>query len=604
MNWGLHFGNKYWESPTEEDFARLRLARPECIKTCLFPDPPPSNDQVETHRRLAREHPSALIVARLFANMGDTAWTVDKFVSDFSARIEAVRPHVRWFEVHNEPNLDKAQAGYAEGFGPTDHDFMLFRVWIDEVLDRLRAEHSWAKWVFPGNAVHRQAPFWQALLPSIRRFDAWGVHCYWQFDNHRSLDFGRCYERAHDLLPDMPLIITECGDSTLGRSPSEKIARYLEWSRDIDAKSYVLGTAFYILGGTQDWTNRPGRPNFEVTRVMAQALGDASRQPSWPLLSEGFDFPVAKPDGHGYYIAAGVVEEPYRERWGCWHTGEDWNDLRLGDSDLGAPVYAVAHGRVVTSGYFRPSWGNIVLIEHLLPDGRTVWSQYGHLLVRCVDKGDIVRRGERIGTIGKGDGQVYPAHLHFEIRTRRLPASKWGWKTEEDRERLLRCYARPSAFIEQNRPGQTAITLTVDDQDPGFERSDSEYWYAGDVGFDGRCWWTWTVGTGQSEDCVAVWTPQLPRSGLYEVYAYIPRRYASTRHAQYLVRHARGETTVAVVQNDYYDEWTSLGTYTFSVQQDSYVRLSDVTGEPYSRDRALRHQIAFDAIMWVLVEGE
>jgi hypothetical protein len=600
MNAGIHFSNKYWELPNEEEFARLRLTRPECIKTCLFPDP--RFDQVAVHHRLRQEHPQALIVARLFADMRGGAWRVDDFVTRFQPHIESVRPYVTWFEVHNEPNIDSAQAGYSEGFGPTDQDFQDFALWAEAAFARLRTNHPWARWVFPGNAIHRYYEFWQALLPTIRKFDAWGVHCYWQADRHADPYFGRSYERAHELLPDKPIIITECGDSTVGRSPAEKTPIYLDWFREVDKQPYVLGTALYILGGTQDWINKPGMPNFDVTQEMAVAIGELPRQPCWPLVADGFDFPVAKPDARGYYVAAGLAGQEYRDRFGFWHTGEDWNDLRGGDSDLGAPVYATAHGRVETSDYFRPGWGNVILIEHLLPDGRTVWSQYAHLRDRSVQKGEVVWRGQQIGTIGKGDGDQYPAHLHFEIRTKRLPASRWGWKTEDDREKVLRFYAHPTDFINSHRPGRETVALTVDDVGAGFTRSPSRYWYEAAVGYKGHTWWTWTVS--DKEDCVAYWRPQLPRSGLYEVFAFIPSRYATTCQVRYQVTHRRGVETVAINQNDYYDEWVSLGVYPFSTVQESAVRLSDLTGEPYTRDEAARKQIAFDAILWVLVKEE
>jgi hypothetical protein len=61
---------------------------------------------------------------------------------------------------------------------------------------------------------------------------------------------------------------------------------------------------------------------------------------------------------------------------------------------------------------------------------------------------------------------------------------------------------------------------------------------------------------------------------------------------------------VTIAQSWYYDEWVSLGTYAFSTVQPGYVRLSDVTGEPYTRDQSLRKQIAFDAVMWVLSQPE
>ncbi|HEY1080753.1 MAG TPA: hypothetical protein VGE29_00740, partial [Prosthecobacter sp.] len=50
-------------------------------------------------------------------------------------------------------------------------------------------------------------------------------------------------------------------------------------------------------------------------------------------LADGFDFPVGKPDAAGYYKARGY--------WPNGHMGEDWNGNGGGDSDLGAPIYAM-----------------------------------------------------------------------------------------------------------------------------------------------------------------------------------------------------------------------------------------------------------------------
>jgi murein DD-endopeptidase MepM/ murein hydrolase activator NlpD len=316
-------------------------------------------------------------------------------------------------------------------------------------------------------------------------------------------------------------------------------------------------------------------------------------------ITDGFDFPVGKPDAKDYYVAAGLAEQEYYERFKAWHPGEDWNDLRGGDSDLGAPVYAVAHGLVVTVDSFR-AWGNIVLIEHHLPDGNKVWSQYAHLEECFVEEGQVVQRGEQIGTIGKGAGDRYPAHLHFEIRLKSLPANKWGLT----RDQVLRAYADPTHFIKSHRPGAERLEITVDDAEEVFVRSESEYWHEADYGYKGHTYWTWTVSEEQGEDCWAEWRPKLPQAGLYEVFAFVPRRYATTRSARYQITHRRGVDVVTVDQSQYYDEWVSLGAYAFSIVQPAYVRLGDVTGEPYTRDESQRKQIAFDAVMWVLGQPE
>jgi murein DD-endopeptidase MepM/ murein hydrolase activator NlpD len=213
------------------------------------------------------------------------------------------------------------------------------------------------------------------------------------------------------------------------------------------AQLYERGLAYVPVG---QWNQAQVALNPEETREMA-----APPEVVRPLAADGFDFPVGIPDGRGYYVAADLVNQAYYVEHQSWHTGEDWNRIAgPGDGpdvDLGDLVYAVAHGQVVTSQTF-PIWGNVVLIEHRLPSGQMVWSQYAHLRQRLVSKGDIVRRGTRIGTIGKGDADRYPAHLHFEIRLKKLAASKRGWQRPEDRDKVLAAYAHPTNFINAYRP--------------------------------------------------------------------------------------------------------------------------------------------------------
>ena len=318
------------------------------------------------------------------------------------------------------------------------------------------------------------------------------------------------------------------------------------------------------------------------------------------FITDGFDFPCGAPDGKGYYVAAGLVERPYYNRFRAWHTGEDWNASRRprGDVDLGDPIHAVANGIVTVADYYVPSWGNIILIEHQMPDGEKVWSQYSHCDKMAVKKGDKVRRGQKIGTIGKGAGRRWPAHLHFEIRLEDIKPNAWGWT----RSQVVKRYAHPSQFIKTNRPGMSGQVIAVSEESSGFSRSDSRHWQESSVGYGGHSFWTWTVDETQGEDCVAEWKPDLEESGLYEVMAYIPRLNGSTRQARYEVTHRRGESVVMVDQSHYYDDWVSLGRFAFSVLQRAKVRLSDLTGETYHRDRRRRRSIAFDAVRFILVE--
>ena len=82
----------------------------------------------------------------------------------------------------------------------------------------------------------------------------------------------------------------------------------------------------------------------------------------------------------------------------------------------GVPVKAAENGLVVYSGQDIKSFGNLLLIKHA--DG---WlTAYGHLDKISVKKGDVVKRGASIGTVGT-TGHVKKPQLHFELRRRGKP---------------------------------------------------------------------------------------------------------------------------------------------------------------------------------------
>jgi murein DD-endopeptidase MepM/ murein hydrolase activator NlpD len=158
-------------------------------------------------------------------------------------------------------------------------------------------------------------------------------------------------------------------------------------------------------------------------------------------LADGFHWPV----GNRVDLAGWADKNPFlrRNEKGEYHPGADFNDMGWGDHDLGAPVYAVAHGLVTAAGFWSV-WGNLILIEHDLPSGDKVWSQYAHCRDLFVQEGDVVTRGQRIGTIGKGDQDRYWAHLHFEIRRRDFSVSSWQVR---DPEVVRSNYYDPIKFI-------------------------------------------------------------------------------------------------------------------------------------------------------------
>lgn len=154
------------------------------------------------------------------------------------------------------------------------------------------------------------------------------------------------------------------------------------------------------------------------------------------LVEDGFDFPVGKPDGDGYYNA---------QKFGSSnHLGDDWNGNGGGNTDLGDTIYNIGFGLVTYFEDVGGGWGNVIRIKHWVDDSTIIESLYAHCDEILIDKKNFIQKGHPIGTIGTAGGQ-YPAHLHFEIR------SKVGMPIGPGYSRNRTGYLDPTAFIKAHR---------------------------------------------------------------------------------------------------------------------------------------------------------
>src|SRR5262245_32685526 len=90
----------------------------------------------------------------------------------------------------------------------------------------------------------------------------------------------------------------------------------------------------------------------------------------------------------------------------------------------GSEVTAIADG-VITFANPINYPGFVIIVQHTLLDGQTIYSVYAHLDSPLeVSTGQVVSRGQRLGTVlhQAYDGRYptyhdpYDSHLHFEIR--------------------------------------------------------------------------------------------------------------------------------------------------------------------------------------------
>jgi len=169
-------------------------------------------------------------------------------------------------------------------------------------------------------------------------------------------------------------------------------------------------------------------------------LYDSIFRHNYTYFSDGFDYPVGTPNADKYFLALRFGQE--------LHLGEDWNGIGGGNTDLGDPVHVISNGLVTFAKEVCCGWGKVVRIVHRLPDHPEydyVESVYAHLQNIQVKTGDLVRRGDKIGSIGTANGR-YLAHLHLELRNFINMSLGPGYSKDHYG------YLDPSSFIAKHRP--------------------------------------------------------------------------------------------------------------------------------------------------------
>lgn len=140
-------------------------------------------------------------------------------------------------------------------------------------------------------------------------------------------------------------------------------------------------------------------PEVERTEFarLESIFGTATPEMLWT--GQGFHLPILGSELTSPFGAFRTFNESFQTR----HTG--W-DIK---ATLGQPIMASGAGKVAFAG-FMDIRGNIVIINH----GYGVYSTYSHLSQVHVTRGQTVRAGQIIGTVGS-TGRTSGAHFHWEI---------------------------------------------------------------------------------------------------------------------------------------------------------------------------------------------
>jgi septal ring factor EnvC (AmiA/AmiB activator) len=96
------------------------------------------------------------------------------------------------------------------------------------------------------------------------------------------------------------------------------------------------------------------------------------------------------------------------------------NGVDIG-APAGAPVHAVAPGRVVHAGWFK-GYGNLVIVDH----GDGYHTLVAHLAAMRTAMGEEVEAGSVLGTVGDS-GSLKGPYLYFELREKGRPVDPRPW---------------------------------------------------------------------------------------------------------------------------------------------------------------------------------
>jgi len=157
-------------------------------------------------------------------------------------------------------------------------------------------------------------------------------------------------------------------------------------------KGLRAGTKLYIpFEKRSDWDTEFVAESSEP-RVVASSAEYSVVRFSWPVM--------------------GFISSAFGKRRNDTHDGIDIVARQ------GTQVKASRSGHVIYAGNGISGYGNLVILSH---PGKFS-TVYAHLSKIDVKKGQFVSRSQRVGRVGK-TGRATNPHLHFEIRSNRVPVN-------------------------------------------------------------------------------------------------------------------------------------------------------------------------------------
>ncbi|MBI4671618.1 MAG: LysM peptidoglycan-binding domain-containing protein [Chloroflexi bacterium] len=204
--------------------------------------------------QIRAKYPNARILVRYYLqnwfNQNPADWARE--ITDTANRLRPVTNELTWA---NEQNLDLE--GHPQGASPSQPVppaslYQDIHKWNLEMIQRLRESIPWARLHYPAFANDHSDDKNQGgyvgleiCRGSIQLADVMDCHCYWRADDGPlTLDGGQRFVLTHNLFPEKPMFISECGNFAVHdpRSPEQ----YVTFMHSLYNYAYVEGATFFI----------------------------------------------------------------------------------------------------------------------------------------------------------------------------------------------------------------------------------------------------------------------------------------------------------------------------------------------------------------------
>ncbi len=234
-----------------------------------------STRDVDTARSI---NPEIFIMVRLYTDFRNRMMRASEFAGSVEYDLRRFyQKGVRYFEVHNEPNLTP------EGYGLSWSNGREFGEWFMEVVGILRAKFPEAKFGWPGvspgvNMTGMRFDS-QAFLANagniIGQADWIGCHCYWTNESEMmSPDGGLGYQFFREQWPDKLVLITEFSNPAPHVATSTKGQQYVKYYRHLRDQAGVGAAFAFVSSAPTSFQNEVWRDELGNLTPIAGIVGE------------------------------------------------------------------------------------------------------------------------------------------------------------------------------------------------------------------------------------------------------------------------------------------------------------------------------------------